>query len=102
MSGFGILARFTYDNLFGGYVTNGKWSKQKYDEYMVARSILPLYSAYADYQIGQAQNDWYMDRYNLDWSDVTQPWNLPGQAKQEASVRHGINFVSDNIKRLYK
>lgn len=42
----------------------------------------------------------YLDRYGLDWSDVKDPRKL-SQSKRSASV-NAINFVSSNIKRLYR
>lgn len=102
MLGLAHLTRFTIDNLYGNYVTNGKWDESKYKQYMVARAGLPLYFAYADYEIGKQANSWYFDRYGKSWGDVIQPWNLPGYSRQESAVRHTYNYVSDNIKRLYK
>lgn len=102
MIGVAKLLEFTIDNLYGGYVTNGKWNEQKYNQYLIARSALPLYSAYADVEIGRKRNDWYFNRYGMNWDDVIQPWNLPGTNQVESGYRSTLNYVSDNIKRLYK
>lgn len=42
----------------------------------------------------------YLDRYDLDWPDVRDPRNLK-QSRHSLSLSQ-LNFVSDNVKRLYR
>lgn len=89
---------FTVENLYNGYVTNGRWNEEKYHQYNFARAWFPGYSEWADFQIGKQRNDWYMSRYRMTWNDVKNPWNLPGYSMQASAY----SYVSDNVKRLYR
>lgn len=47
-----------------------------------------------------ARNDQlYLDRYGLDYSDVKDPRKF---VHGSSPVVHTLNFVSDNVKRLYR
>lgn len=54
---------------------------------------------------GQYQREHYMRDNNLDWGDVTQPWNLPGSSGYSVAgnfTTYALHYVSDNIRKLYK
>lgn len=45
--------------------------------------------------------DAYSDRYDLDYSDIKDPRKFHNNFGQTRLVNGGLNFVSQNIKRLY-
>lgn len=55
-----------------------------------------------DYRLDNVKWDLYSNRYGLDDSDVLDPRNKPTSSSQQRVVRYGLNFVSDNIRRLYR
>lgn len=76
------------------------WTLADQEWYDATKSINPFIGMYRDRKI----REWYMDRYNYDWNDVTQPWNLPGGSDAGGYsdiARRGLNFVSSNLSQLY-
>lgn len=86
--------------LLGHYVSDwlyNDWSQEKYDQF-VALYQIPGVHQYFDYLLDQRADAEYMDRNQLDWSDIHDPRKL----RQTNSLGSVYNFVSSNIKRLYK
>lgn len=80
----------------------GKFSEQKYNQYLINRSFIPLYSEYADMKYAQRSTKEYLHRHGMDYSDIHNPNNLPSTFATTNFSRSAYNYVSHNIKRLYK
>lgn len=80
------------------------WDEDKYYRYLAYRETKvagPLIKAWE----GVEENRQYMSAHGLTWDGVKYAWRLPGTNKIEGSMSEAfgsINFVSDNIKRLYR
>lgn len=75
--------------------------EEKYNTY-IALNQIPGFSAWFARAIGQMSNEAYMARYGLTWDDIRNMHKLPGTGEISSSYRFAVNFVSDNIKRLYR
>lgn len=97
-----ILPQFT-DNPVSEWLYEDNWSKGKYAVYLGAHGV-PVVGQYFDWLLGMRQAQEYLDRYQLDWSDIHNPNRLPGGLSGSTSglMHGGLNFVSDNFKRLYR
>lgn len=49
-----------------------------------------------------AQLEYTMARFGINWSDIKYPTNIAGFTSASNSARVGVNFVSDNVRRLYR
>lgn len=80
---------------------DGAWDEAKENTWMILRS-LPVVGNFV--KISEARTDQreYKDRYNITPGENYHPWRLPSADKQSGAVSGVVNFVSDNIKRLYK
>lgn len=79
----------------------GTWTKADQEWYDATKRINPFIGMYED----RYKREQYMDRYNLDYSGVVQPWNLPGGSDlggYSSMLRRGLNFVSHNYDSLYE
>lgn len=84
----------------GGLVADwlySDWSKEKYDTFTALYQIYGV-RQYFDFLLDQRKDQEYMAANQLDWSDVHDPRKL----SQTSSLGSVYNFVSSNIKRLYK
>lgn len=77
------------------------WSKEKLDEYHLLNSF-PIVNDYMDYLLDSRSTDEYLSRYQMDYSDIHDPRKLRSTSSGTRLVRSGINFVSSNVKRLYR
>lgn len=44
----------------------------------------------------------YMEMYGIDWSDIKYPALTSGFSSTANATRSGVQFVSDNVKSLYR
>lgn len=84
---------------------NAEWSEEKQkvfnDLYDFSIGGWSPFRNQFDKILDERNRDLYMDRYDINYADVKDPRKLA----TTSSVRNmfgGINFVSSNVKRLYK
>lgn len=83
----------------------GDYDEQKYRQYrfwhdgLGNKLTLGFTSAHIDSSIAQGRNDAYMKRYGLTYDDIVDPSKLYGETSPLAL---GVNYVSQNITRLYR
>lgn len=96
------IRAYTYTNFWLDKATKkGTWTKHDQEWYDATKRINPFIGMYED----RYKREHYMDRNHIDYSDVTQPWNLPGGSDAggvSRIVQRGMNFVSHNISSLYE
>lgn len=76
---------------------DGNWNKDNQRLFETMYSIKPFQLA-MDWELDHRNEDYYMSHYNVDYSDVWDPRKMPGVGSTVA----GLNYVSDNIRRLYR
>lgn len=79
----------------------GTWTKADQEWYDATKRFNPFISMYKD----RYERETYMNRHSVDYSDVVQPWNLPGGSDLGGisdMARRGLNFVSNNFDALYE
>lgn len=84
---------------------NSEWSKAKQDAFnnLYDLGVLGWYPFRDEFDkiLNDRNNELYMGRYDLDYSDVKDPRKLSTTSSVKV-LGNGINFVSSNIKRLYR
>lgn len=81
------------------YEDNYDWQKLK--EFELLHNV-PVVGDYMDYLLDLRAAEEYLDRYGMDPSDIHDPRKLPSVSSGSSFMRSGLNFVSDNVKRLYR
>ena len=89
------------DNSYAQWLTDGNWDQTKYTQYLFLRQ-LPVIGQYTNFLTDYYDDMSYMRQNQLDWDKVRRPWKLKSSNSGTAFIRSGINFVSDNVKRLYR
>lgn len=83
-----------------------EWLYGDYDEQKFKTVSLLLHtpgvSNYVNYLLDYRQDTEYMRRYQLDYSDIHDPRKLRTSSTYGALAAATFNFVSDNVKRLYR
>lgn len=93
------------DGIFKEGYWYGDYDKRKYDSYRFwhdgigNKLTFGLMSDYIDNDIAKAKNKAYMQRYGMSYEDIIDPSHLYSSADPSARA---YDFVSSNIKRLYK
>lgn len=80
---------------------HGTWSKMDQDIYDFSKYFNPYIEVYKN----QYEREHYLDRYNIDYSQIKQPWNLPGGSEFNLygkTVSKTLGFVSHNVESLYE
>lgn len=76
------------------------WSKEKYDEYQFLNQV-PIVNSYMDYLLDLRAMDEYLNRYQLDYTDIHDPRKLTTTSSFSRLSSSALNFVSKNVSRLY-
>lgn len=83
----------------------GDYDKRKYDQYRFWHDGLGntltfgFTSAHIDSSIAAGRNDAYMKRYGITYDDIVDPSRLN---PEQSLGSLGYNFVSSNLRRLYR
>lgn len=85
-----------FDKAMTDWLYSG-WSKQKLDTYN-ALNVIPGIHQYMDYKLDVRRDEEYLRRYGMTYSDIHDPRKL----SQVSSGARSLEWVSGNIKRLYK
>lgn len=88
------------DNSFAEWLY-GEYDSEKQQQFMFLYQ-LPVIHQYFDYLLDLRAQKEYMNRYQVDWKDVHDPRKLPATSSGSSFMHAGLNFVSDNVKRLYR
>lgn len=76
----------------------GTWSKGDQEWYDATKRFNPFIDMYRD----RYEREHYLRNNDLDYSDIRQPWNLPGGSDFGHVASYTLNYVSDNIRKLYR
>lgn len=98
-------------NLFGspdkhvddwfGKTDSGSWNKD--DQYIFDMLYgTQTFRKYFDYKLDMRTRKDYMKNTGLDYGDTNDPRKWPGAGSKGQLFGDVLNFVSDNVKRLYK
>lgn len=79
----------------------GPWNEEKYKQY-VALTLVPIFNDYMDTLLDLRADKEYLNRYGMSYTDIHDPRKLRTGASGSKFVSSGMNFVSDNIKKLYR
>lgn len=80
---------------------NGTWSEDD-QQLFEQRYAIPGYQQYLDYLLDKHYREVTFDLYGITYNDIRDPRNVRGASSTSALVRYGLNFVSDNVRRLYR
>lgn len=75
----------------------GPYDRTKYSQFAALYAV-PGIHQYMDYLLDQRRTSEYMNRHQLSYSDIHDPRKL----YSTQSIGSMVNFVSSNVKRLYK
>lgn len=89
------------DNAFSEWLYDDNWSKTKLQMYELIDSTR-IGHAYMDYLLSRRSDEEYLDRYGMDYPDIHDPRKLSQTGAFSELAHVGLNFVSDNVKRLYR
>lgn len=79
----------------------GDWSEEKVKQFELLHNI-PVISNYMDYKLDYRDDQLYLERYGMDWSDIHDPRKLHSVSSGSAFVGASLNFVSHNLHKLYR
>lgn len=98
----------TYDQILSGigdytmdWLYGTEWNERKVNQYLLLKNI-PLTSWAIDYAEGKKQMQEYMSRYGLSYGDIHHMSKMPGVGSMSSGIGHSLNYVSTNLKRLYR
>lgn len=81
----------------------GPWNENKLKMFEFQQSgIIPLIDKYNNYLLDLRADHEYMDRYGMTYEDIHDPRKLRQTSSGSALIGSSINFVSDNVRRLYR
>lgn len=78
----------------------GEYDEDKLGQFEFLHN-LPLVGDYMDYLLDRRADEEYMERYGLSYDDIHDPRKLRQTASGSRFIGGTLNFVSDNVKRLY-
>lgn len=99
-----------YPNMFPVFQEGywyGDYDKEKYKKYKFWHDGLGSWltlgysTKLIDNDIDTQRRKLYMDVHALDYEDIHDPRNMP-DGRNSSPIVAGLNFVSSNIRRLYK
>lgn len=64
--------------------------------------LIPFAGDVVDYNLDRIRDYQYLDRYGMTLADVKDPRKLRQTQSGITFMRNQYNFVSDNVKRLYR
>lgn len=96
----------------GRFYRNAKWaldyfgelpsSRNQYYAQAVLSGIVAPYGAWYKARDSIQYTDDYLSNRNLQYSDIRYPSRTSGFSDVSYLANAGMNFVSDNVRRLYK
>lgn len=99
-SSIGLFDSTLENNFFSEWLY-GEYNEQKLRQFELLHNV-PVISNYMDYLLDRRADQEYLDRYGMDYTDIHDPRKLSQVSSGSNLVRSGLNFVSDNVKNLYR
>lgn len=93
----GIEKAKKYPENLKNWLYADNWSEEKLAKYE-ALSVIPGISHYMDYVLDKRADEEYLRRYGLTYADIHDPRKL----KQVGSAVRGLEWVSSNVRRIYR
>lgn len=84
-----------------GAANEGTWTKEDQDRFDTLYAFEP-FKTYFDYLLDKNIREKIFDLTGTDYSDIHDPRNVVGTGNAGRLAKWGLNFVSDNVKRLYR
>lgn len=98
----------SYTDKLGGIIEDhmtdflyGEWNEEKLRQYEIMARV-PVLNDYMDYLLDRRADEEYLRRYGMDYSDIHDPRKLKQSSSGTHLVGSSLNFVSSNVKRLYR
>lgn len=88
------------ENVFSEWLY-GDYDETKLRQFALLHNV-PGLSNYMDYLLDIRADQEYMERYGLDYSDIHDPRKLRSTESFGRFAVGGLNFISDNVKKLYR
>lgn len=79
----------------------GSWSKEKLRQFTFYRNV-PVLSQYMDYLLDLRDNEHYLDRNGMTYSDIKDPRKLSSVQSGSRLVGSAYSIVSKNVEKLYR
>lgn len=90
----------TGNNELARWVYTAEWNDENLLKFEVLYSVQPT-RGYLDYLLDRREDAEYLARYGITPGNIRDPRKLRQTSSGSNMIRYGLNFVSDNIKRLY-
>lgn len=78
----------------------GDYNQEKLTQFELLYHV-PIVKQFMDYKLDVRADEEYMNRYQLGYEDIHDPRKLKQTSSGSALIGSSLNFVSDNVKRLY-
>lgn len=79
----------------------GRWTKEDQERFDLLYAHEP-FKTYFDWILDARIREKIFNLTGTDYDDIRDPRNVVGAGNSGRLVRWGVNFVSDNVKRLYR
>lgn len=88
-------------NVYADWLYEDDWTKEKLGMYELATHI-PLLNSYTEWLLDVREDEEYLRRFGMDYSDVHDPRKLHQTSSGSRAIGGAINFVSAMVTRLYR
>lgn len=89
------------DNFISRWLYEDNWTEEKLSTFEKLYGT-KLGKMYFDYLLDRRADNEYLKRYGLTYSDIHDPRKLRQVGSASHMYGYAMNFVSDNVKRLYR
>lgn len=79
----------------------GEWNEDKLKKFEMMNNV-PVLSNYMSYLLDRRADLEYLNRYGMDYSDIHDPRKLRQTSSGSSFVGSAVNYISDNVKKLYR
>lgn len=79
----------------------GEWNQQKLSQFELLSNV-PLLGSYMNYKLDLRQDEEYLRRYGMSYSDIHDPRKLHQTGSGTALYGRSFDWVVKNLHRLYR
>ena len=79
----------------------GEWSKEKVQQFELLKRV-PVLGDYMDWKLDIRQDEEYLNRYNMDYSDVHDPRKLHQSQSGTRFIGSAYQWIGKNLDKLYE
>lgn len=79
----------------------GEWSQEKLKQFEFLSNV-PILGSYMDYKLDVRQDEEYLKRYGMSYSDIHDPRKLHQVGSGTRLYGSSFNWVGKNLNRLYR